>query len=111
MAAQLGRENVRDLSPEEVARGLAEGKVLLVDVREPNETAVERYPGAVYLPMSAFDPAAIPDPQGRRVVFACRSGNRSVTASLMAQAAGLPYDAHLAGGIKAWKELGLPTES
>jgi rhodanese-related sulfurtransferase len=111
MAAQLGRENVRDLSPEEVARGLGEGKVLLVDVREPNETAVERYPGAVYLPMSAFDPAAIPDPQGRRVVFACRSGNRSVTASLMAQAAGLPYDAHLAGGIKAWKELGLPTES
>jgi rhodanese-related sulfurtransferase len=111
MAAQLGRENVRDLSPEEVARGLAEGKVLLVDVREPNETAVERYPGAVYLPMSEFDPTAIPDPQGRRVVFACRSGNRSVTASLMAQAAGLPYDAHLAGGIKAWKELGLPTES
>jgi rhodanese-related sulfurtransferase len=29
----------------------------------------------------------------------------------MAQAAGLPYDSHLAGGIKAWKELGLPTES
>jgi rhodanese-related sulfurtransferase len=111
MAAQLGRENVHDLSPEEVARGLAEGKVLLVDVREPNETAVERYPGAVYLPMSVFDPAAIPHPQGRQVVFACRSGNRSVTASLMAQAAGLPYDAHLAGGIKAWKELGLPTES
>ena len=77
----------------------------------PNETEVERYPEAFYLPMSQFDPAAIPDPQGRRVVFACRSGNRSVTASLMAQAAGLPYDAHLAGGIKAWKELGLPTES
>jgi rhodanese-related sulfurtransferase len=111
MAAQLGRANVRDLSPEEVARGLTEDKILLVDVREPNETAVERYPSAVYLPMSEFDPAAIPDPQGRQVVFACRSGNRSVTASLMAQAAGLPYDAHLAGGIKAWKELGLPTES
>ena len=61
--------------------------------------------------MSAFDPAAIPDPQGRQVVFACRSGNRSVTASLMAQAAGLPYNAHLAGGIKAWKEVGLPTET
>jgi len=44
-------------------------------------------------------------------VFACRSGNRSVTASLIAQAAGLPYDAHLAGGMKAWKALGLPTES
>ena len=102
---------VHNLTPEEVARGLTEDRILLVDVREPNETEVERYPQAFYLPMSAFDPTAIPDPQGRQVVFACRSGNRSVTASLMAQAAGLPYDAHLAGGIKAWKELGLPTES
>ena len=102
---------VRNLDPAEVARGLAEGKVLLIDVREPNETAVERYPDAFELPMSEFDPAAIPDPQGRQVVFACRSGNRSVTASLMAQSAGLPYDAHLAGGIIAWKAVGLPTES
>jgi rhodanese-related sulfurtransferase len=107
----MGRESVRDLGPEEVARGIAEGKVLLIDVREPNETELERYPEAFYLPMSVFEAAAIPDPQGRQVVFACRSGNRSVTASLMAQAAGLPYDAHLAGGIKAWKAIGLPTES
>jgi rhodanese-related sulfurtransferase len=111
MTGQLGRENVRDLAPDEVARGIAEGKVLLVDVREPKETAVERYPEAIYVPMSEFDPAAIPDPQGRKVVFACRSGNRSVTASLIAQAAGLPYDSHLAGGMNAWKALGLPTES
>jgi rhodanese-related sulfurtransferase len=111
MSAELGRENVRDLAPDEVARGIAEGKILLVDVREPKETAVERYPEAVYLPMSEFDPAAIPNPEGRKVVFACRSGNRSVTASLIAQAAGLPYDSHLAGGMNAWKALGLPTES
>jgi rhodanese-related sulfurtransferase len=109
-SARLGRENVQDLPPEEVARGISEGTVLLVDVREPNETAVERYPEAFCLPMSEFDPAAIPDPQGRRVVFACSAGGRSVTASLIAQAAGLPYDAHLAGGLKAWKAVGLPTE-
>jgi rhodanese-related sulfurtransferase len=102
---------VQNMTPQDVARGLTEGRILLVDVREPNETDVERYPEAFYLPMSEFDPAAIPDPQGRQVVFACRSGNRSVTASLMAQAAGLPYNAHLAGGIKAWKEVGLPTET
>ena len=111
MSAPLGRDSVRDLTPQEVARGLTEGKILLVDVREPNETEVERYPEAVYLPMSVFDPADIPDPQGKQVVFACRSGNRSVTASLAAQTAGLPYNAHLAGGIKAWKEAGLPTET
>ena len=102
---------VRDLTPEDVARGMAEASVLLVDVREPNETALERYPGAVIVPLSSFDPAQIPDPQGRQVVFACRSGRRSVTASQAAQAQGLPYDAHLAGGILAWKAAGLPTES
>lgn len=102
---------VRDLTPAEVARGLTEGRMLLVDVREPNETAVERYPGAAVVPLSTFDPKQIPDPQGREVVFACRSGRRSVTASQAAQAAGLPYDSHLAGGILAWKAAGLPTET
>jgi rhodanese-related sulfurtransferase len=107
----LGRADVQDLGPEEVAKGMTEGTILLVDVREPNETDIERYPEAVYMPMSEFDPAALPDPAGKRVVFACRSGNRSVTASLIAQDAGLPYNAHLAGGLKAWKQAGLPTET
>jgi rhodanese-related sulfurtransferase len=100
---------VRDLSPEEVARGLAENRYLLVDVREPNEIAVESYPDAVVVPLSSFDPGLIPDPHGREVVFACRSGRRSVTASLAAQEQGYHYDAHLAGGILAWKASGLPT--
>jgi rhodanese-related sulfurtransferase len=33
-----------------------------------------------------------------------------VTASLAAQAAGLVYNQHLAGGILAWKAAGLPTK-
>jgi len=32
--------SVRDLTPEDVARGLTEGRMVLVDVREPNETAL-----------------------------------------------------------------------
>ena len=110
MSQPLGPQNVRNLAPEEVARGLTEGRILLVDVREPNETDRERFPEAFLLPLSLFDPYAIPDPAGRDVVFACAVGKRSVTASLAAQSAGLPYDAHLAGGLKAWKAAGLPTE-
>jgi rhodanese-related sulfurtransferase len=104
-------DQVHDLAPEDVAKGMAEGRYLLVDVREPNEVAVEAYPGAALVPLSSFDPQDIPDPGGKQVVFACRSGKRSVTASLAAQAAGLPYDNHLAGGLLAWKAAGLPTKT
>ena len=106
----MADHQVHDLTAEEVSKGIAEGRYLLVDVREPNEVAVEAYPDGVVVPLQTFDPAAIPDPEGKQVVFACRSGKRSVTASLAAQAAGLPYDKHLAGGIIGWKEAGLPTK-
>ena len=102
---------VEDLAPEDVSKGMAEGRYLLVDVREPNEVAVETYPGGVVVPLSGFDPQDIPDPQGKQVVFACRSGKRSVTASLAAQAAGFAYDKHLAGGMLGWKAAGLPTKT
>jgi len=112
MADEMPRaDEVENLTPEQVARGLTEGRMLLVDVREPNETSVESYPDAVIVPLSTFDPAAIPDPQGKRVVFACRSGRRSITASVAAQDAGYPYKSHLAGGIIAWKAAGLPTRT
>jgi rhodanese-related sulfurtransferase len=102
---------VENLTPAQVAEGMQNGTMMVVDVREPNETAAERIPGAVLLPLSRFDPRDIPDPQGRRVVFSCRSGVRSVTASNAAQMYGLTYDAHLAGGILAWKAAGLPVEA
>ena len=101
---------VEDLTAQDVAKGIAEGRYLLIDVREPNEVSAEAYPDAVVLPLSSFDPNDIPDPKGKQVVFACRSGRRSVTASLAAQAEGLPYNKHLAGGILGWKAAGLPTK-
>jgi rhodanese-related sulfurtransferase len=102
---------VHDLTPQEVSDGIEQGRYLLVDVREPNEVAVEAYPSGVVVPLSTFDAKEIPDPEGKQVVFACRSGKRSVTASLAAQAAGLPDDKHLAGGMLGWKQAGLPTRT
>ena len=60
MADEPRNPPVRDLTPDDVARGLAEDRLVLVDVREPNETAVERYPGALVVPLSTFDPGQIP---------------------------------------------------
>lgn len=110
MFGLFGRSNVRDLTPQQVADRLAAGEVVLVDVREPREVSLERIAGAALMPLSAFDPADLPDPEGRSIVFYCATGIRSVRASEIAQAAGLPYDTHLAGGIKAWKAAGFATE-
>ena len=62
----MADHQVHDLTPEDVAKGMAEGRYLLVDVREPNEVAVEAYPGGVVVPLSASIPAAIPDPRASR---------------------------------------------
>ena len=45
---------VQNLTPEDVARGIESGRMLLVDVREPKEVAVEAYPDAVVVPLSSF---------------------------------------------------------
>lgn len=86
------------------------GEVLIVDVREPAEFAVERIPGAVNLPLSTFDPVSLfasIAPEG--VLFQCGSGVRSMKAVMACRLSGLPADQHLAGGIGAWKAAGLPT--
>jgi rhodanese-related sulfurtransferase len=102
---------VEDLTPEQVKAGLEAGEIVLVDVREPHENVAERIPGGVLNPLQSFDPGASPEAEGKRVVFYCRSGRRSVTASQLAQTDGRPHDAHLAGGILAWKAAGFDTES
>ncbi|MDI4666271.1 rhodanese-like domain-containing protein [Xanthobacter autotrophicus] len=101
---------ITHLSPAEVRQGLADGTILLVDVREANEIQAERIPGATPFPLSKFDPSALPDPEGRRLVFSCRSGQRSQQAAAFAQKAGLPYEEHMKGGIIGWREAGFEVD-
>ncbi len=98
-----------DLTPQQVKAALDAHKILLVDVREPAEFAAERIHGALNFPLSSFDPGALPPVGDRMIVFQCGSGKRSATAVERSRAAGHHIDAHLAGGIMAWKAMGLPT--
>jgi rhodanese-related sulfurtransferase len=106
MSAQT---RIHDLTPTEVSALLARDAIVLIDVREPAEFAAERIHGALLHPLSTFDPHALPHAPGDRVVLQCGSGKRSAMAVERCQAAGLPIDSHLAGGIAAWKAAGLPT--
>lgn len=93
---------VNDLDIDAVQTGLADNSILLVDVREPHEFAAGHIPGSVSLPLSQFDPGSIPDEPGKRVVFSCAAGVRSLRALEFAQSAGLDVDSHYIGGFKDW---------
>jgi rhodanese-related sulfurtransferase len=97
---------IRNLSAEEVAERVKQGAVL-IDVREPAEFDAERIAGAQLFPLSTLDPSTLP--KDKPLIFQCGTGKRSTFALARAQAAGLPVDAHLAGGLQAWKAAGLPT--
>jgi rhodanese-related sulfurtransferase len=99
---------IETLDPAEVARLLRAGKLLLIDVREPEEYAAERISGAFLYPLSTFDASTLPDDGPRRIVFHCGSGKRSLAAAERRIAAGQVHAAHMGGGIAAWKDAGLP---
>lgn len=98
-------------TPQEVSGALRQGRIVLVDVREPMEYASERIHGALLFPLSTFDPKALPQDAGKPIVLHCGSGKRSATAFDLCRAAGVSVAAHMGGGIGAWKAAGLPTVS
>mgnify|MGYP006316702243 CR=1 FL=1 len=51
---------LENLTPAELLQAMQDHRVLLIDVREPEEFAAERIPGAFLYPLSSFDPGWIP---------------------------------------------------
>ena len=106
-----GSPTLEDVSLAELKQGLADGSILLVDVREPSEWDAGHIAGAILHPMSSFDPDALPREEGKRVVLQCRSGNRSAKALAIAQAYGREdVRAHFGGGMLEWAAAGEPIE-
>ena len=102
-----GNIKVVDLDREALKAGLADGSILLVDVREPHEFAAGHIAGSVSHPLSTFDPERLRADESR-IVFSCAAGVRSVRALEFAQAAGLSIDRHYRGGFKDWWMAGEP---
>jgi rhodanese-related sulfurtransferase len=114
-AAKAGVEN---LSPSEVADELDERDVLLVDLREPNETVDGIIPGAIVAPrgmLEFYADSATPYyregfDRDRRMILYCAAGSRSALGAAALQALGYRDVAHLDGGFKAWVDEARPVE-
>jgi len=100
--------SVLEMSPQEVRDALVNKRIVLIDVREPQEYGAERIHGALLYPLSTFDPTFLPTDGDRPVVFHCAGGMRSMNAATRKLTVG-GKAAHMKGGINAWKAAGLAT--
>ncbi len=94
------------VSAETALQWLSAGEAVLIDVRDLEEYVDEHIPGAILLPLTSLDPAALPQTDGKRVILQCLTGKRSATALARLSEQGVSGLFHLEGGLLAWKKAG-----
>ncbi len=99
----------RDLRLEQVRELIGEGYEV-VDVRESWEWEQGHIAGARHVVLASI--LARPDLHRfrDRTIFNCEVGERSAVAAEMAVAQGVQDVVNFRGGMKAWREAGLPVE-
>jgi len=100
---------VATIDPAEAGRRMVlNPNIIIVDVRQPVETASGSVPGAVLIPLTEFGRRLAELPRDRPILTICRSGHRSPLAARQLKRAG--YDVtNVGGGMIAWQKAGLPT--
>ena len=79
-----------------------QGKLLLLDVREPWEFQICRIEGSQLLPMGEIPARAGELDQGAEVVVICHHGGRSLQVALFLEKQGFSDVTNLTGGVDAW---------
>jgi rhodanese-related sulfurtransferase len=107
------KKRVRECSVEDVKRKMDAGeKFTLVDVREDSEWTVDHLPGAIHLGKGVIErdiEKTIPD-TSTPVVLYCGGGFRSALAADNLQKMGYTNVVSMDGGVRGWREKGLPFE-
>ena len=105
------RKRIRETTVDDVKAKLDKGeKFLLVDVREESEYAKDHLPGAIHLGKGVIErdvEARVPD-LGTPMVLYCGGGFRSALAADNLQKMGYTNVISMDGGIREWREKGLP---
>lgn len=86
---------------------LADGSVIVVDVRQQAEWRTGHIGGAVHIPLTQLAQRLQKLPGDKTIVTVCRSGHRSAVAARTLARAG--HDVlNLHGGMNAWARAELP---
>ena len=86
-----------------------DGEIALIDVREPDEYAEARVPGAVLIPLASIPECAAELPD-QHLYMICAMGGRSLKAAEFLAAQGWSCT-NVDGGTKGWVEAGYPYDS
>ena len=106
------KEQIKEVDPSEVSQLIGEG-VTVIDVRETEELASGKLPGAIHVPRSYLETRieGITGDREQRIILYCASGVRSAFGAhtLMTE---LGYEdvESMAGGITLWKDRGYEVE-
>jgi rhodanese-related sulfurtransferase len=102
------KQRIREVTPDEVRAMRARGEDhVLLDVREPDEVAMGRVPGAMAIARGVLESAVEARvPRERPVVVYCASGNRSALAADTLRQMGYAEVASMRGGIRGWSDAG-----
>lgn len=90
----------------------AKEKFEFIDCREDNEWTAGRAAGSKHLGKGIIErdiEKAVPDPNAKVVIY-CGGGFRSALAGDALKKMGYTNVLSMAGGIRAWREAGLPEE-
>jgi rhodanese-related sulfurtransferase len=105
------RKRIRETTVEKVKEKLdRHEKFLLVDVREESEYAKDHLPGAIHLGKGIIErdiEERVPDLNAELVLY-CGGGFRSALAADNLQKMGYRNVISMDGGIRGWRESGLP---
>lgn len=99
-----------EVDPATAAAALEAGTAVVVDVREPDEWAEGRIPGAFHIPLGELPGRLAELPANRDLLLVCRSGGRSDAATEFLRHHGFAQAANLEGGMIAWQEGRHPIE-
>ena len=104
------RTNVPQIDVQEANKRLKRDKnVIIVDVRQPNETKSGVVPGAKLIPLSEIGSRMNELPLDKPILTICQSSHRSPFAARKLAKAG--YDVtNVSGGMMAWRKAGLPVK-
>lgn len=104
----LSRVEVPEIGVAELAALLSDD-IALIDVREPDEYAEARVPGAVLIPLATV-PERTHELPDQHLYMICAMGGRSLKAAEYLAAQGWACT-NVAGGTKEWVEAGYPYDS